>query len=146
MLSPVLARQPDLIHPYQMTGFIHDLPHRMTTREVCALGRISVRTLSRRITDGTLALVPVDRAREKLFRREDVVRAFGMESEFGMIAPASAVVDDGGWNSQPLDPVLMEWCKRKAYPRTRIRLTKGLTPPDWFLKKDGKPPTRRRSE
>lgn len=127
-----------------MTGSVFDLPMRMTTREVCALGRISVRTLSRRIADGTLDLAPVERAREKLFRREDVVRAFGMELEFGRTPPASAVQENAEWDSQPLDPVLMEWCKRKVYPRTQIRLTKGLTPPDWFLKKDGRPPTRLR--
>ena len=123
-----------------------NLPMRMTTREVCALGRISVRTLSRRIADGTLALAPVDRAREKLFRREDVIRAFGMESEFGGAPATGPIPDADAWSDTPLTAVDLEWAKRKLYPRSRPRLTKGLTPPDWFLKKDGRPPARRRSE
>lgn len=51
-----------------------DLPHRMTTREVCAFARISPATMWRRVKTGRLPR-PVDQAREALFKREQVLDA-----------------------------------------------------------------------
>lgn len=74
------------------------LPLLMTTGEVCALGRMSVRTLSRRLKDGVFELQPVGRGREKLYRRDDVLRVFGL-----VIRPASAVSQ--GQGTAVVDPV-----------------------------------------
>lgn len=77
------------------------LPLLMTTAEVCALGRMSVRTLSRRLKGGALELQPVGRAREKLYRRDDVLRAFGL-----LIQPASPVPQ--GKRTAVVDPVAIK--------------------------------------
>lgn len=66
------------------------LPARLTTREVCELGRISPVTLWRRRRAGTYKLAPCDRGRELLYDREDVLRAFGMLSQAISAPPASA--------------------------------------------------------
>jgi hypothetical protein len=57
---------------------ISDLAPLMTTSEVCALARVSKRTLSRRMATRELDLQPRARGREMLFRRQDVVRALGL--------------------------------------------------------------------
>lgn len=54
------------------------LPARMTTREVCELGRISPVTLWRRRRAGIYKLAPCDRGRELLYLRDEVLCAFGM--------------------------------------------------------------------
>lgn len=54
------------------------LPPRMLASEVCEVARISKATLYRRIADGSLDLKPVDRGREKIFSRADVIRALGL--------------------------------------------------------------------
>lgn len=66
-----------------------DLPPRLTTTEVCELARISRRTLSRRIRDGSLALAPVDRGREKLYRTADVIQAFDFGDQPASLAATS---------------------------------------------------------
>lgn len=57
---------------------LDDLPLRMTTSEVCALGRISVATLRRRRRNGRYSLEPIDRGAEELYLRSDVLTAFGL--------------------------------------------------------------------
>lgn len=71
-----------------------DLPPRLTTTEVCELARISRRTLSRRIRDGSLTLAPVDRGREMLFRTSDVIRAFDLGEQ-----PAQPIVTASSWGN-----------------------------------------------
>lgn len=63
------------------------LPPRMLASEVCEVARISKATLYRRIADGSLDLKPVDRGREKIFSRADVIRALGLG---GTPAPTQA--------------------------------------------------------
>jgi predicted DNA-binding transcriptional regulator AlpA len=50
------------------------LPWRMTTREVCRLGRMSPATLWRRIKAGRMP-APVDHARQALFDRDAVLQS-----------------------------------------------------------------------
>lgn len=57
-----------------------NLPARLTTREVCELGRISPVTLWRRRRAGIYKLTPCDRGRELLYLRDEVLCAFGMAS------------------------------------------------------------------
>ena len=57
---------------------LEHLPLRMTTSEVCALGRISVATLRRRRRSGRYSLEPIDRGAEDLYSRSDVLTAFGL--------------------------------------------------------------------
>ena len=55
-----------------------DLPPRLTTSEVCALGRFSTRTFRRRVRAGKYLLQPCDRGVEDLWKRDEVLRALGM--------------------------------------------------------------------
>lgn len=55
-----------------------NLPLRMLTSEVCEAARISKRSLFRRMANGMIDLQPIDRGREKIFRRADVIRAFDL--------------------------------------------------------------------
>lgn len=55
------------------------LPARMTTGEVCALARYGKETLARRIKAGTMP-APVDRARQMLFDRGQVLAALGIDA------------------------------------------------------------------
>lgn len=55
-----------------------NLPLRMTTSEVCALGRISAATLRRRRRSGRYCLEPIDRGAEDIYSRSDVLSAFGL--------------------------------------------------------------------
>lgn len=66
---------------------VASLPMRMTTSEVCAVARFSKRSLQRRIRDGLIDLKPIDRGREQLYLRADVVRALGLADE-GLPNPA----------------------------------------------------------
>lgn len=63
---------------FRSSADLDRLPHRLTTSEVCALGRISKVTLWRRIRDGVYSLASCDRGRQKLYDRDAVLRAFGM--------------------------------------------------------------------
>lgn len=56
------------------------LPIRLTTREVCALLRISPRTLARRRAAGRISLRPVDRGAEDLYQTADVLRVLNLSS------------------------------------------------------------------
>ena len=49
------------------------------------MARISARTLRRRMHSGQIKLSPIDRGREMLFRRGDVLRALGMTD--GQLSP-----------------------------------------------------------
>ena len=55
-----------------------DLPPRLTTSEVCALGRFSIRTFQRRRRTGKFLVKPCDRGAELMFPRDEVLRALGM--------------------------------------------------------------------
>lgn len=61
-----------------MDGIPPDLPPRLTTSEVCALGRISVRTFARRRREGCYLLEPCDRGAENLWHRDEVLRALDL--------------------------------------------------------------------
>lgn len=67
------------------------LPMRMTTSEVCAVAGYSTRTLQRRIKDGLIDLKPIDRGRELLYLRTDVVRALALGRE---VAPITAPTEN----------------------------------------------------
>lgn len=54
------------------------LPRRLTTSQVCKLAGFGKRTLARRIASGKLRLSPVDRGREDLYDRDEVLQALGM--------------------------------------------------------------------
>lgn len=54
------------------------LPLRLTTSEVCALGRWSIRTFMRRRKTGQFLVEPIDRGSELLFPRDPVLRALGL--------------------------------------------------------------------
>jgi hypothetical protein len=54
------------------------LPRRLTTSQVCELAGYSKKTLRRRRRAGLIKLEPVDRGRQHLFGRDDVLAAFGM--------------------------------------------------------------------
>lgn len=58
-----------------MTDHLRDLPARLTSSEVCALGRWSMRTFQRRRRTGKFLVQPCDRGAELLFPRDDVLRA-----------------------------------------------------------------------
>lgn len=72
------------------------LPARMTTREVCELGRISPVTLWRRRRTGIYKLTPCDCGRELLYDRSEVLQAFGM-----VPLPASDESEQGDWAVDP---------------------------------------------
>lgn len=56
-------------------------PPRMLTSEVLKALRVSMRTFRRRCDDGTYDLKPVDRGREQLYLRIDVMRVLGLADE-----------------------------------------------------------------
>jgi hypothetical protein len=113
-----------------------NLPPRMTTQEVLDLARISAATFHRRRKIGTIKLEPCERGQQWLWKRTEVIRALGMEAEFGQPQEKA----EPNRSDRAMDPVVFEWVKLKANPRTRRRLTKGLEPPAWFHLKDGSPP------
>lgn len=62
-----------------MTDHLRDLPARLTTSEVCALGRYSARTFKRRRRTGKFLVEPIDRnADGYIFPRDPVLRALGL--------------------------------------------------------------------
>lgn len=61
-----------------MADHLRDLPPRLTTSEVCALGRWSLRTFQRRRRTGKFIVKPIDRAAELLFPRDAVLRALDL--------------------------------------------------------------------
>ncbi|MBG7616523.1 helix-turn-helix domain-containing protein [Brevundimonas sp. BAL450] len=58
-----------------------DLPARLTTTEVCALGRISTRTFQKRRKSGVYRIQPCDRGAENLWARADVVRVLNLSDD-----------------------------------------------------------------
>lgn len=96
--------------PFSVDG----LPIRLTTSEVCALLRISPKTLSRRRNAGLLNLHPVDRGAEDLYQAADVLRLL-------KVAPAS--------EAQPeplLDLPTWDNPNAEAVRRARTKLGRGL--------------------
>lgn len=62
-----------------MSDHLRDLPARLTTPEVCVLGRISVRTFKRRRRTGKFLVQPIDRnADGYIFPRDLTLRALGL--------------------------------------------------------------------
>lgn len=57
---------------------LRDLPGRLTTSEVCALGRWSISTFMHRRRTGKFLVEPIDRGSELLFPRDPVLRALGL--------------------------------------------------------------------
>lgn len=55
-------------------------PMRLTTRQVCEIAGFSEETLRRRIKAGRMP-TRIDRARQNLFDRDEVLRALGMKDE-----------------------------------------------------------------
>ncbi len=81
---------------------------RITTSEVCALGRFSRATLWRRVKAGTLP-APIDQSRQAIFERERVIAALGVPRPRWRVRPAggaptvpSEAMPSGG-------PVLRRW-------------------------------------
>ncbi|MFN4287538.1 MAG: hypothetical protein ACK4E3_03475 [Brevundimonas sp.] len=60
---------------------VTDLPFRLTTAEVCALAGWSRRTLQRKRAVGEIDLSPIDRGRQDLFARADVIRALNLKDD-----------------------------------------------------------------
>jgi hypothetical protein len=62
-----------------MSSHLRDLPPRLTTPEVCALGRFSLRTFQRRRRSGKFLVAPIDRNIDGLiFPRDAVLRALDL--------------------------------------------------------------------
>lgn len=72
------------------------LPVRVPTSMVAQLLGFSVRTLQRRRKIGALNLNPVDRGRELLFARADVLRVLGAEATPQDGAPAKSLLNLDG--------------------------------------------------
>lgn len=72
-----------------MTGdHLRDLPGRLTTSEVCALGRWSISTFMHRRRTGKFLVEPIDRGSELLFPRDPVLRALGLITDDPASPPA----------------------------------------------------------
>lgn len=54
------------------------LPLRLTTSEVCALGRFSAKTFAKRRREGRIPIEPCDRGTELLWKRDEVLKALDM--------------------------------------------------------------------
>lgn len=115
----------------------------MLAIEVAEVMRLSKRALIRREREGILGLTHVDRVGgELIFAKADLVHALGIGGEgVSLSGAADPAGQHASWGVS--DPITMEWARRKNNPRSRPRLTKGMTPPAWFLEKNGKPPGRR---
>lgn len=87
------------MRPVPVSSWATSLPPRLTTAEVCALGRISPVTLWRRLKAKTYAFEACDRGQQKLYDRDAVLKAFGMIKDEPTAAAPPA--DHQEWNVDP---------------------------------------------
>lgn len=73
-----------------------DMPFRLTTREVAAVLRISVAAFSARRLAGRYQIEPVERGRENLFDRRDVLRLLGRTEDSRSETPVESEVPSWG--------------------------------------------------
>lgn len=85
---------------------------RLTTSEVCALGRFSRATLWRRVAAGTLP-APIDQAREAIFDRERVMGALAVTRPRWRAGPKSALAVRGVSKSIPRNAEARRWTRQR---------------------------------